>query len=124
MMIELKHTVFSTWPILAEDHAITIQKNLSHAEIDALETFHLNRNIHPLFLLISLHPYSATDERLAQRGYGREGEMVVMTREIRLSAQASDLHIAAHDHTSIHLAQMQGFQQRYHYWYRVHPLRE
>ncbi len=119
-MIELKHTVFS----LAEHDAITIQKSLSHAQIDVLETFHLNRNTHPLFRLVSRNGHSATDKRLAQRGYRREGEMVVMTWEKIQDAQESDLHIAAHDHKALHLAQIQGFQHRYRYWYRVHPFRE
>ena len=224
-MIELKKAAFNTWPTVEGHDAITIQKNLSHLEIDAIEAFHIERNTHPRFRLISSRAYSNADEKLAKRGYMRQGGVVVMTgslttvlkftppheslddalmwlqacraiskpfhteQKAHLShllgiqatrslavlhrdeqpvcrglgvltadalelwaiathpdyqkqglatqlcsglmmwgkaqgAKSAVLHVPVHHPAAINLSERLGFQQRYQYWYRVHPLHE
>jgi hypothetical protein len=89
MMIELKDAAFTTWPTLDEHDAMTVFKNLSHAEIDDLEIFHIHRNTHPLFRLVSSRARSTMDEKLAKRGYIRQEGAVVMTLPLTESTFAT-----------------------------------
>ncbi len=102
MMIDLEYAAFQAWPAHEEidqygwklrfahgytkransANAINTANNLSHTQIDAVETFYLSRSSHPIFRLVSFAAHAQTDARLAQRGYLYEGKSWVMARPL------------------------------------------